>query len=194
MVIYTFLSLLSLLVIIFGIIFIFSKQYILNGSSDFHFRYALVLGAGLENSSEPSDILLDRVMTAIQLYKTGKIDFLIMSGAAKKEKNEVAVMASVAEANGVPSAAIILDGCGFSTFESCRNFKSYYAPASVLLISQLFHLPRAISIQRLVGDVQAYGYAARIFHFSFLKTSYWYLREVIAIPYNFIKYLLFLLK
>jgi SanA protein len=181
-------------VIIFGVIIIFSKQYILNGSSDFHFQYALVLGAGLENSSEPSDILLDRVLTAVTLYKTGKIDFLIMSGAAKKEKNEVAVMALIAKANGVPSAAIILDGRGFSTFQSCRNFISDHSPASVLLISQLFHLPRAILIQRLLGGVQAYGFAARDFHFSVLKIFYWYMREVIALPYNFFKYLCFLLK
>ena len=179
---------------IFGLIVLCCRQYFLNVSSDFHFQYALVLGAGLENSSQPSDILMDRVITAVRLYKTHKIDYLIMSGAAKRGKDEVAVMASLAETNGVPTTAIMLDGRGYSTFESCLNFKSNHSPASVLLISQSFHLPRAILIQRLLGDVQAYGYAAHDFHFSFLKTSYWYLREVIALPYNFFKYLLFLLK
>jgi SanA protein len=175
------------------VLLIQSKRYILNIQDIDHFKYALVLGAGLEKDNRPSDILMDRVLAAVQLYQNHKVDYLIMSGAARKGKDETTAMTATAMAHGVPPSAILQDNQGFSTFESCRNVLRDRAPANLLIVSQAFHLPRAITLQRWLG-IPTYGYAARIYHFSIYKIAIWALREACAMPFNLLKYLIYLLN
>jgi SanA protein len=176
----------------FAYLFLFlkNKKYILNADQIDHFKYALVLGAGLEKDCRPSDILMDRIATAVQLYRSQKVDFLIMSGAAKRNKDEVKAMTAAARAQGIPDSAILQDGDGYSTFESCLHVIREYSPIRLLIVTQRFHLTRAITMQRWLG-VEAFGCPARIYHFTFYKTAYWYLREIAAMPYNILKFLLY---
>ena len=175
------------------VLLIQSKRYILNIQDIDHFKYALVLGAGLEKDNRPSDILMDRVLAAVQLYQNHKVDYLIMSGAARKGKDETTAMTATAMAHGVPPSSILKDNQGFSTFESCRNVLRDQAPAELLIVSQAFHLPRAITLQRWLG-IPAYGYAAGIYHFSSYKIAFWALREACAMPFNLLKYWIYLLN
>ncbi len=183
----------AILLCFYVAIFFHTKKYIIDPQQVFHAEYALVLGAGLEKDGQPSDILMDRILAAAQLFQSQKVNYLIMSGAAGHGKDETQAMAAAALAYGIPQNAIRLDGQGFSTFKSCLNTQRAYSPKNLVVVTQLFHLPRSIILARLLG-IKTCGYAASNFHFSFYKTAYWYLREIIAVPFNFLKYLNYLFK
>jgi SanA protein len=113
---------------------------------------ALVLGAAAY-PSRLSDILQDRVDTVIDLYKAGKAKTLIMSGAP----NEVEKMAEYAEKQGVKKEDIKQDPKGLNTFASVQNAAKDYK--SLVIVSQNFHLPRAIFMARHLG-IEAIGLSA----------------------------------
>ena len=165
------------------------RKYILKIQQLDKYKYALVLGAGLEKDSSPSDILMDRITTAIDLYHAKKADYLVMSGS----KGEPDAMVSAALSYDIPESVLLIDKKGNSTFNSCLNIRETYSPSSVLIVSQSFHLPRALMLQRLLG-VEAFGVSAHNYHFSLFKKAYWTLREVFALPYNLLKYSFFLIK
>jgi SanA protein len=183
----------TILLCFYMAIFFHTRKYILDPQQTFHTEYALVLGAGLEKDGQPSDILMDRILAAAQLYQSQKVEYLVMSGAARHGKDETQAMAAAALVHGIPQNAILLDGQGFSTFESCLNVLRAYSPKNLVVVTQLFHLPRSIILPRLLG-IETFGYTACNFHFSIYKTVYWYLREIIAVPFNLLKYLNYLFK
>jgi len=171
----------------------YANHYLLKPDRIDFFDYALVLGAGLEKDGKPSDILLDRILTAVNLYKKRKVGLLVMSGSVKAGYDEVQAMKATAIKMGVPPCAIRLDRRGISTFHSCINLVKVFAPQTVLIVSQKFHLPRAIFLQRLLG-VKAFGIPADNIRFSFLKIILWSMREFFSIPYNAFKILLFFMN
>jgi SanA protein len=91
-----------------------------------------------------SDILQDRVDTAIELYKAKKVNKLIMSGA----ENEAESMTKYALKNGVSEKDVIKDPKGLSTIESIRNAKDY---DEMIIVTQSFHMPRSIYLARHLG-------------------------------------------
>jgi SanA protein len=113
---------------------------------------ALVLGAAAY-PARLSDILQDRVDTAIELYRTGKAKILIMSGAA----NEAEKMAEYALAQGVKATDIVKDPNGLNTMASVENAAKDHK--TLVIVSQNFHLPRAVFIARHLG-VEAIGVSA----------------------------------
>jgi SanA protein len=113
---------------------------------------ALVLGAAAY-PSRLSDMLQDRVDTAIELYQAGKVKQIIMSGAP----NEVEGMIEYAQEKGVDPAVITGDEKGVNTMASIQNFAANHD--SAVIVSQGYHLPRAIFIARHFG-VDAVGLAA----------------------------------
>ena len=153
----------------------------------------MVLGAGLEKNGKPSDILMDRILTGVNLYKEGKVEYLIMSGSFRKNYDEPDSMRGAAIDMGLPEQAILLDRDGFSTLDSCITIKEKFSPEQILIVSQFFHLPRAIMLQTFLG-IKAIGIQARTYHFSLHKKVYWYLRELFSIPFNLLKYGLYRLK
>jgi SanA protein len=178
---------------IFLLVWLLTKSSILPMEKALHYHYCLVLGAGLEKDGQPSDILKDRVATAQKLYKNKKVDRLIMSGTCRRAYDEPAAMQTTAVAQGIPQADILLDPAGISTLDSCINFLRDHKDETPLIVTQRFHLPRAILLARMLR-VDAYGVAACIYRFSWYKRAYWYLRELFALPYNFFKLLLYLFK
>ena len=121
---------------------------------------ALVLGAGLNVRGEPSAILYDRVATAADLYKAGKVKKLLMSGDnGDVDYNEVEAMRHAAVELGVPDADIVLDYAGFNTWDSCYRARDVFGQKDVLIVTQKFHLPRALYVCRHLG-VSAIGVAA----------------------------------
>ena len=180
--------------IILAVFFCFYLYLVIKTSSRiFHFekvsfsRYTLVLGAGLEKNGLPTDILSDRVKTAINLLNHKKTDFLILSGSTNyKNISEPMSMKSFAQSLGVDQSKLILDNKGKSTFDSLINLLNIPGKNQITIVTQRFHLPRAIWLAEKLG-LKVCGTPANLYNFSVYKTVYWYLREVIAFPINLLK-------
>jgi vancomycin permeability regulator SanA len=139
---------------------------------------ALVFGAGLNIEGEPTSILYDRVATAVDLYQMDKVDKLLMTGDnSTVTHNEVEAMRLTAIDLGVPSEDIVLDYAGFSTWDSCYRAREIFSLSEATLVTQEFHLPRAIfSCDRL--GVKSVGVKADRQPYT---TSYNELREMPAV-------------
>jgi vancomycin permeability regulator SanA len=121
---------------------------------------ALVLGAGLRYDGKPSDVLQARVDVGVALYRAGKVRKLLMSGDnSLRNYDEVSAMKDAAVAAGVPDEDVILDYAGFRTLDSCVRLRKVFGQQSALVVSQGFHLPRAIHLCRWAG-VNAIGIEA----------------------------------
>lgn len=120
----------------------------------------LVLGAGLRADGTPSDMLADRLSLAISLYKLGYSDIVLLSGdRSGEEYDEVSAMKAYCVDNGVPEENILCDNIGYSTFESIYNTKSFKEFEKILIVTQGYHLHRALYIARKM-DIEAYGAAS----------------------------------
>lgn len=119
---------------------------------------AIVLGAALrKEGTEPSSYLRWRVQTAVKLYKAGRVEKLLMSGdGSYVTHDEPAVMRQVAEDMGVPAKDIMLDKFGFDTYDSCTRAKRLRNISSAIMVTQGYHLPRAVYSCREIG-VDAIG-------------------------------------
>src|SRR5688572_3666537 len=113
---------------------------------------AIVFGAGLRRDGRPSPILRDRVQTAASLYLNGKVKKLLMSGDGQMENyNEPEAMRQLALSLGVPDEAISLDFAGSRTYDTCYRAKAVFGINSALLVTQRFHLPRALFLCNALG-------------------------------------------
>jgi vancomycin permeability regulator SanA len=120
---------------------------------------AIVFGAGIRNGL-PTAMLYDRVASAVDLYKAGRVRKLLMSGDnGTPAHNEPAVMRSTALRLGVPDNDIVLDYAGRSTYETCYRARAIFGVHSAVLVTQEFHLDRALLICETLG-VQAVGFVA----------------------------------
>jgi SanA protein len=120
-------------------------------------RVAIVFGAGVRNGY-PTAMLYDRVAAAVELYKAGKVQKLLMSGDNRFENyNEPAAMRRTALQLGVPDGDIALDLAGRSTYDTCYRAKEIFSLDSAILVTQRFHLDRALMLCDAVG-IKASGY------------------------------------
>ena len=119
----------------------------------------LVLGCQVFGNGRPSDMLADRLDQGIALYRLGAAPRLLMSGDhAEDNYNEVGVMKRYAKEAGVPSSHIFLDHAGFSTYESMYRAKEVFQAERLIIVTQSYHLYRAVYIARQLG-LEAYGVA-----------------------------------
>lgn len=122
----------------------------------------LVLGARVWDSGEPSGILEDRLIIGIAAYHAGVSDRLLMSGDhGTADYDEVNAMKTYALEQGVPSEAVFMDHAGFSTYESLYRARDVFQVRSVVIVTQRYHLYRALYIAERMG-LTAYGIAADI--------------------------------
>ena len=122
-------------------------------------RVAIVFGAGVRNG-RPSPMLYDRVAAAVDLYKAGKVEKLLMSGDNRTiDYNEPEVMRRTAAQLGVPDRDIVMDYAGRSTYETCYRARAIFGLSDAVLVTQRFHLDRALLTCNSLG-VQADGYVA----------------------------------
>lgn len=188
---YALFILLFIISLFYSCVWIASKNRIMSMDELPDFTYAIVLGAGLERDGRPTDILSDRVLSAVSLIKAGKVKKLILSGSKNMlNYDETAAMLRLAEQSGIKLSQIEIDDQGNSTFESIANFKLHFPENNAVIVTQNFHLPRAISISRSLG-INAFGFAAQIYRFSRLKILYWGMREFFALPFNVLKLIKF---
>ncbi len=119
----------------------------------------LVLGASVTPDDQPSVMLEDRLKTGIELYKAGCCSKLLMSGDhGGLYYDEVNIMKDYAKEAGVPSGDIFMDHAGFSTYESMYRAKKIFDAEKVVIVTQKYHLPRALHIAKSMG-IEAYGVA-----------------------------------
>lgn len=120
----------------------------------------LVLGCGVREDGTPSHMLEDRLKRGIELYHSGVSEKLLMSGDhGQEDYNEVAVMKQYAVDHAVPSYNVFMDHAGFSTYESIYRAKEIFGAKKILIVSQEYHLYRALYIANAFG-LDAYGVAA----------------------------------
>ena len=107
----------------------------------------LILGAGLKADGTPNHMLEDRLKVGIEAAKKLGVKYILMSGDDSGEYyNEPAAMKKYAMEQGVPEDMILLDGKGFSTFESITRAGDVYGFDNVVIITQEYHLYRALHI------------------------------------------------
>ena len=136
------------------------RSHILSPEQLDHRPVALVLGAGVYPDGRLSPMLADRVQTAVDLHQQGKVDKLLMSGDNSiKTYNEPWHMADYAISLGVPEDDIAFDYAGRRTYASCWRAKHIFGLDSVVIVTQRFHLPRALYLCQSLG-LDAVGVAA----------------------------------
>ncbi len=140
---------------------------------------AIVFGAGYWPSGRLSDALADRMETAIELYEAGKVNKLLLSGDNRRaDYNEPAAMAEYALARGVPRGDLVLDYAGRRTYDSCFRAKNIFGVEEALLVTQAFHLPRALYTCNHLG-IDALGVVAD--RHRYLRAPWYHVREVAAL-------------
>lgn len=120
----------------------------------------LVLGAGVRGDGAPTPMLKDRLTQGIALYQVGASDRLLMSGDhGTPEYDEVNAMKQFAVDSGVPSKKVFMDHAGFSTYESVYRAQAVFQAKKVIIVSQGYHLYRALYVADALG-LEAYGVTA----------------------------------
>ena len=115
---------------------------------------ALILGARVYGDGTVSPVLEDRLATGLRLYQEGKVSRLLVSGDHGKDGyDEVNAMRAWLEARGVPPAHVFLDHAGFDTYSSVMRARDVFEARRVVVVTQRFHLPRALYIARELGLV-----------------------------------------
>lgn len=144
---------------------------------------ALVLGAKVYNDGRLSDMFRDRIDTAVGLYKAGKVKKILVSGDhGTKEYDEVNAAKDYILQQDVPGADIFLDYAGFDTYDSVYRARDVFQAKSMIIVTQKYHLPRALYIADGLGadavgvgaDLRAYGgQDARDFRERFAVVKAW---------------------
>lgn len=144
----------------------------------------LILGAGVKDG-KPKPMLRDRLLTGIELYKSGAAEKIIMSGDhGRADYDEVNVMRAFALEQGVRAEDIFLDHAGFSTYDSVYRAKNIFGAENIIIVSQKYHLYRALYISEKL-DVKAAGVSANLNSYGGqLKRD---IREIIARDKDFFK-------
>ena len=125
---------------------------------------AIILGAKVKNDGSPSDMLRDRLDTGISLYKSGIVKKLLLTGDSEnpEEYDETSAMKSYAIAAGVPEADILTDGYGLSTYDSIWRARKLYGVKRAVIVTQKYHLHRALYIAEKIGYPEVCGVSADV--------------------------------
>ncbi|MBB2915217.1 vancomycin permeability regulator SanA [Streptosporangium becharense] len=117
---------------------------------------ALVLGAGAPGGT-PSPMLASRLDLSARLYRAGKVRAILLSGDnSRKDYDEPTVMRDYLVARGIPAKALVLDYAGFDTWDSCVRARTVFGATRATVVTQVFHLPRAVTLCRTAG-IDAFG-------------------------------------
>lgn len=140
----------------------------------------LVPGAGLNSSGGPSAPLQDRLDAAIELYRQGKVQKLLLSGDnSGTYYNEPAAMQAYALSQGVPEEDLVLDYAGRRTYDTCYRAHHIFGLDEVIIVTQAYHLPRALF---LCGNTGLDPIGIPVQQSRYLRSRYifWNVREVFA--------------
>ncbi|NJC71052.1 DUF218 domain-containing protein [Planosporangium thailandense] len=142
---------------------------------------AIVFGAQLApGGTQPMPFLRGRLDTAVDLVRSGRAKAVLVSGDAHGGSgDEVTAMSRYLVAHGVPAHRIVVDGYGLDSYDTCRRAHDVYGVRRALLVSQGFHLPRAVSLCRSLG-IDADGVAAGCRGCQTVTIAYNTAREIAA--------------
>lgn len=144
----------------------------------------LVLGCGVRDDGSPTAMLNDRLQVGVNLYELGVSDKLLMSGDhGRVHYDEVNAMKDYAIENGVPSEDVFMDHAGFSTYESIYRAKEIFKAEKIVIVTQEYHLYRALHIARAFG-LEAWGVSADLRGYA--GQDFREVREVLARNKDFI--------
>jgi len=139
------------------------QRYDLNGALVSRVPYhevAIVFGAGIQKDGTPTPYLRYRIETAAKLYKAKRVSKLLMSADNSAQSyNEPIAMKNYAQKLGVTASSIVLDYAGFNTYDSCYRAHAIFGLKEATLVSQGYHLPRAMTTCKGLG-VQNVGVIA----------------------------------
>lgn len=140
----------------------------------------MVLGAGV-NGDKPSDMLEERLNVGIKVYNSGCTDRLLMTGDhGRTEYDEVNIMKGYAINTGIPAQNIFMDHAGFSTYESMYRARDVFDVKSLIIVTQKYHLYRAVYNARQLG-LEAYGVAADgQYYYGLINNTFNSARESLA--------------
>ena len=144
---------------------------------------AVVLGNTVTPDGQPSPRLRARLETALRLYRSGTVRRVLVSGGIEEpgHRDEPAAMAAYLRDQGVPAAAILEDDAGTDTMETARHAAALVRPGTgLVVVSQWFHLPRAMLAMRRFGVREVSGDWPRWFE---ARDLYSFLREAVALPF-----------
>ncbi|TCP99731.1 vancomycin permeability regulator SanA [Serpentinicella alkaliphila] len=162
-----------------------SKIYTLEEAIALDVDCILVLGAGVWEGGRPSYMLEDRLLMGIELYKSGASERLLMSGDnGRIDYDEVNVMKQFAINHGIDSEHIFMDHAGFSTYESMYRARDIFEAKRIIIVTQEYHLYRAIYIAEKLG-LEAYGVASN--RRSYMGQEVRDFREILARTKDFLK-------
>lgn len=126
----------------------------------------LVLGCKVHGDGDPSDMLEDRLIQGVQLYGMGAAPKLLMSGDhGQSNYDEVDAMKRFAVERDVPDSDVFMDHAGFSTYESMYRARDVFEAKKIIIVTQGYHLYRAVYIARSLG-LEAYGVSADLRNYS----------------------------
>ena len=143
-------------------------------------QVALVPGAGITADGRPTLALRDRIDGAIELYRAGKVQKILMSGDNSTiYYNEPGVMANYAIEQGIPESDIVLDYAGRRTYDTCYRAKAIFGLESVIITTQKYHLPRMVFLCEQQGLI-AHGIPVKQSDYLLNNYVFWNVREVFA--------------
>lgn len=138
----------------------------------------LILGCAVRDDGIPTPMLADRLERGVELYESGASGKLLMSGDhGRKGYDEVNVMKQYAIDAGVPSGDVFMDHAGFSTYESIYRAKAIFEAKRIIIVTQSYHLPRALYTAAGLG-LDAYGVGAD--QREYMGQEYREAREILA--------------
>lgn len=156
------------------------ERMLMEESGAWGFDCILVLGARVRPSGALSRVLEDRCNVGVAAYRMDAAPKLLLSGDhGTKGYDEVSAMQDYAQEQGTPPEDIFLDHAGFSTYESMVRAKEVFGAEKVLIVTQSFHLSRAVYIARSIG-LDAYGMTSDLRNYGPRSTVYNEVREIAA--------------
>lgn len=142
-------------------------------------RIAIVFGARVWDNGEASPVLYDRVLTAVELYRAGRVKKLLMSGDNPTQSyDEPTAMKKTAMQLGVPEQDIVLDFAGRRTYDTCYRAKEIFEVKRAILVTQEFHQARALYLCSNLG-VESVGITAN--RRKYQAEGHWAFREFFSV-------------
>lgn len=154
-----------------------------------HYDYIIVLGCGIIDNQYPTDLMVDRLDTAIRLYNNGASDRILLSGDHQvNDYNEVAVMKNYMLARGIPEEVIDCDDLGLSTSQTMRRASGLFGVRSAVIVTQKYHLYRSVYLAKHYG-IDCEGVIAT--GHTFVAQPYYSAREYLARVKDFLLSIVF---
>lgn len=139
---------------------------------------ALVLGASVKEDGTPSDALRDRLLIGEELYREQKVEKVLVTGDdGGFRQDEISHMKAFLIEQGVREEDILVDGQGYRTYESCRRAKQELHLEKLIVVTQRFHMARALYLCNALG-LEAVGVTSDLQ--SYQKGTYFWARDLLS--------------